>query len=156
MLCLPPSQPSDIPTSSTKAPIKTATLPEITLLHFLMSSCDMSSVQIRNVVAPSEVVPEISTRRIKLILHQLNLLVLYIASVIPTSPGIDRGIRSTREYADNRPVTHCCCPCEGSASLAIYRVSLYLSGKLTILILLRPEASGPSLLSQPVPTVPAM
>lgn len=39
--------------------------------------CDMRLVHIRNKAAPSEIIPEVSIRRTKLIENQLDLLVVY-------------------------------------------------------------------------------
>jgi hypothetical protein len=44
----------------------------------------MRLVQIRNKAAPSEIISEVSIRRTKLIENQLDLLVVYIASLIPS------------------------------------------------------------------------
>jgi hypothetical protein len=44
----------------------------------------MRLVQIRNKAAASEIIPEASIRRTKLIGNQLDLLVVYIASFIPS------------------------------------------------------------------------
>ena len=46
--------------------------------------CDMRLVQIKNRAAPSELIPGISIRSIKLIGNQLDILVVYIASCIPS------------------------------------------------------------------------
>lgn len=44
----------------------------------------MRLVQIKNRAAPSELIPGISIRSIKLISNQLDILVVYIASCIPS------------------------------------------------------------------------
>jgi hypothetical protein len=44
----------------------------------------MRLVQIRNKAAPSEIIPEVSIQRLKLISNQLDLVAVYIASCIPS------------------------------------------------------------------------
>jgi hypothetical protein len=48
------------------------------------ASCNMRLVQIRNQAAPAELIPSLSIQRTKLIENQLDLLIVYIASVIPS------------------------------------------------------------------------
>ena len=48
----------------------------------------MRLVQIRNKAAASEIITDVSIRTIKLIVNQLDLLVVYIASLIPSETTI--------------------------------------------------------------------
>ena len=62
--------------------------------------CDMRQVQIRNKAAASEIIPEVSIRRMKLIYNQRNLLVLYMASLIPFKNN-DQSSQGLRSLADS-------------------------------------------------------
>jgi hypothetical protein len=50
----------------------------------------MRLVQIRNKAAPSEIIPEVSIQRIKLIVNQLGVRVVYITSLLPSEITINR------------------------------------------------------------------
>jgi hypothetical protein len=58
------------------------------ILDNTLPCCDMRLVQIGNQTAPSELILDVSIRRTKLIGNQLDLLIVYIAPVIPSGTRI--------------------------------------------------------------------
>ena len=63
----------------------------------------MRLVQIRNKAASSEIIPEMSIGRIKLIENRLYLLVVYIASLSPSEIIIEKTIDLPLNYNSFHP-----------------------------------------------------